>query len=193
MLIPAYVFYYKNKLICIYVVNYVVLYLNKIMFKIKPVDNKYSDAVIDLVLNIQQNEFNISITIDDQPDLLQIDDFYHSNGGNFWGAFIDDQLVGTIALLKFDEKAAAVRKMFVKKEFRGKEYSIAQKLLETLIFYCSQNSIDQIYLGTVSVLKAALRFYERNHFIVIEKKALPEKFPVMEADNIFCLLDLKSN
>ena len=83
---------------------------------------------------------------------MQIDDFYFAKGGSFWGAFINGELVGTIALVKFDEKSGAIRKMFVKKEFRGKEHNIAQKLLETLISYCHENGIDEVYLGTVSIL-----------------------------------------
>lgn len=162
------------------------------MLEINLVNNTYSKEIIDLVLNIQQKEFNLPITIEDQPDLMQIEDFYFANGGSFWGAFIDGELVGTIALVKFDEKAAAIRKMFVKKEFRGKEYGIAQNLLETLIAYCHKNGIDEVYLGTVSILEAALRFYERNHFIRIEKEQLPLKFPLMTADNVFCFLNLKS-
>ncbi|WP_139423641.1 GNAT family N-acetyltransferase [Chryseobacterium mulctrae] len=162
------------------------------MLEIKLVNNTYSKEIIDLVLNIQQKEFNVPITIEDQPDLMQIADFYFANGGSFWGAFINGELVGTIALVKFDEKAAAIRKMFVKKEFRGKEHGIAQKLLETLIAYCQKNGIEEVYLGTVSILKAALRFYERNHFEVIEKELLPSKFPLMNADNVFCFLNLKS-
>ncbi|REC53594.1 GNAT family N-acetyltransferase [Chryseobacterium piscium] len=162
------------------------------MLEINLVNNTYSKEIIDLVLNIQQKEFNVPITIEDQPDLMQIDDFYFANGGSFWGAFINGELVGTIALIKFDEKAAAIRKMFVKKEFRGKEYGFAQKLLETLIAYCQKNGIDEVYLGTVSILQAALRFYERNHFEIIEKKSLPSKFPLMSADNVFCFLNLKS-
>lgn len=162
------------------------------MLEIRQIDSQYSESVIDLILNIQQKEFNVPITIDDQPDLLRIDEFYLASGGNFWGAFINGELVGTIALVKFDEKAAAIRKMFVKKEFRGKEYSIAQKLLEILITFCRENDIDGVYLGTVSILQAALRFYEKNHFTIIEKEKLPSKFPVMNADNVFCFLDLKS-
>lgn len=162
------------------------------MLEIKQINNQYSDSVIHLILNIQQKEFNVPITINDQPDLLRINEFYFESGGNFWGAFINDELVGTIALVKFDENAAAIRKMFVKKEFRGKDYNIAQKLLEKLISYCEKNEIDQIYLGTVSILKAALRFYERNNFIIIDKDLLPKKFPVMSADNVFCFLNLKS-
>lgn len=162
------------------------------MLEIKLVNDTYSKEIIDLVLNIQQKEFNVPITIEDQPDLMQIEDFYFANGGSFWGAFINGELVGTIALVKFDEKAAAIRKMFVKKEFRGKEHGIAQKLLETLIAYCKKNGIEELYLGTVSILKAALRFYERNHFEIIEKELLPSKFPLMNADNVFCFLNLKS-
>lgn len=144
------------------------------MLEINLVNNTYSKEIIDLVLTIQQKEFNVPITIEDQPDLIQIEDFYFANGGSFWGAFINGELIGTIALIKFDEKKAAIRKMFVKKEFRGKEHGIA------------------VYLGTVSILQAALRFYERNHFEIIEKKSLPSKFPLMSADNVFCFLNLKS-
>lgn len=162
------------------------------MLEIKIINNTYSKSVIELVLNIQQKEFNVPITIEDQPDLMQIENFYLNSGGNFWGAFINDELVGTIALVKFDENAAAIRKMFVKKEFRGKEYNIAQQLLETLITYCYENGIEEVYLGTVSILKAALRFYERNLFKIIDKEDLPAKFPLMSADNVFCFLDLKS-
>ncbi|KUJ60779.1 GNAT family acetyltransferase [Flavobacteriaceae bacterium CRH] len=155
------------------------------------IENQHANAVIDLVLNIQQKEFNIAITLQDQPDLLDIKEFYYAGGGIFLGAFINDELVGTIALIKFNDNAAAIRKMFVKKEFRGKEFSIAQKLLETLIEYCTENGIDDLYLGTVSVLEAALRFYERNHFVRIEKELLPKAFPLMSADNVFCHLNLK--
>lgn len=158
--------------------------------EIQPIGNTYSEQVIDLILNIQQKEFNIPITIEDQPDLLKIESFYREGGGNFWGAFLDKELVGTIALVKFDEKAAAIRKMFVKKEFRGKEHQIAQKLLDILISYCRENKIEEIMLGTVSVLNAAMRFYERNRFQKIAKEDLPPSFPLMSADNVFYILNL---
>ncbi|MDQ0781652.1 GNAT family N-acetyltransferase [Chryseobacterium sp. W4I1] len=158
--------------------------------QIQQLDNSYSDQLIDLILTIQQKEFNVPITIEDQPDLKQIEEFYMKPGGNFWGAFMDGELVGSIALVKFHEKAAAVRKMFVKKEFRGKELNIAQELLEVLISFCRQNGIDSIYLGTVNILKAAMRFYERNHFVQVEKENLPTLFPLMSADNVFYHLNV---
>jgi hypothetical protein len=36
----------------------------------------YKDQVTKLILDIQQNEFRIPVTIHDQPDLLNIQDFY---------------------------------------------------------------------------------------------------------------------
>ncbi|MGE8534922.1 MAG: GNAT family N-acetyltransferase [Chryseobacterium sp.] len=158
--------------------------------EIQPIGNSYSEQAIDLILTIQQKEFNIPITIKDQPDLLQIESFYMEAGGNFWGAFVDGELVGSIALVKFDERAGAIRKMFVKKEFRGKELNIAQELLEVLISFCRENEIDDLYLGTITVLKAAQRFYERNQFVKIEKGNLPVKFPLMSADDIFYHLNI---
>ncbi|SHH63479.1 GNAT family N-acetyltransferase [Flavobacterium defluvii] len=159
---------------------------------IKPIENQYSNAIVDLILNIQQKEFNVPITIEDQPDLFNIQNFYYAGGGGFWGAFINDELVGTIALIKFADHAAAIRKMFVKKEFRGKEFSVAQNLLNTLISYCLENEIDNLYLGTISKLEAALRFYEKNDFVRIEKEELPKEFPLMKPDNTFCHLTLKN-
>lgn len=157
---------------------------------IKPIGNEYSAAAIDLILSIQQKEFNVPITIDDQPDLKAIEAFYYQGGGSFWGAFRNGELVGTIALIKYADKEAAIRKMFVKKEYRGKEFGIAQQLLDVLITYCRENSIEQVYLGTISILEAALRFYEKNNFVRIEKGTLPDAFPVMQADNVFCHLNL---
>ncbi|MEZ0129350.1 hypothetical protein AB9T88_06055 [Flavobacterium sp. LBUM151] len=48
-----------------------------------PIENEYSEAAIDLILTIQQKEFNVPITIEDQPDLLNIKDFYYGGGAVF--------------------------------------------------------------------------------------------------------------
>jgi GNAT superfamily N-acetyltransferase len=153
--------------------------------QIAPVRNNHSAAIIDLILPIQQLEFNVPVTLADQPDLQQVEDFYYRNGGHFWGAFQNNDLIGTIALINIGHNSGAIRKMFVKKEFRGKEFGIAQQLLETLITYSNANGIDDLYLGTVGVLKAAQRFYERNGFDLIVQEELPDYFPRMPADHIF--------
>ncbi|MBB6129610.1 GNAT family N-acetyltransferase [Mucilaginibacter lappiensis] len=161
-----------------------------ILSAITPLNNDYCEQIIDIVLPIQQIEFNVPITIQDQPDLLDIEKNYHQTGGGFWGAKHNELLVGTIGLIAFEEHAGAIRKMFVRKDYRGKEWGTAQLLLDTLLDYCRQNQITDIYLGTVEVLKAAHRFYERNGFSRLSKAELPKSFPVMSADTIFYQLHL---
>ncbi|MFC4144195.1 GNAT family N-acetyltransferase [Pedobacter mendelii] len=146
--------------------------------------------IIDIILPIQQLEFNVPLTISDQPDLLDIENFYMLKGGNFWGASIQEKLCGTIALLRFNKESGAIRKMFVKKEFRGKEYGIAVALLNELINYCIANGIKNLYLGTVDILKAAIRFYEKKGFKQLDKNDLPNDFPFMSSDNVFYHLAL---
>lgn len=48
--------------------------------QIQPLDNSYSEQAVDLILTIQQKEFNIPITVEDQPDLMQIESFYQEKG-----------------------------------------------------------------------------------------------------------------
>ncbi|MBN9380977.1 MAG: GNAT family N-acetyltransferase [Chitinophagaceae bacterium] len=160
---------------------------------IRLLSNEYCARAVDLILPIQQKEFNVPITLEQQPDLLDIEGFYIRPGGGFWGAFSQGKLVGTIALIDIGHHAGAIRKMFVKQEFRGKQFGIAQRLLETLVEYCVSHQMADLYLGTVNVMKAAHRFYERNGFRRMEKGALPGYFPLMSADNLFYHLHLDNH
>jgi len=159
--------------------------------QIEPVGNFYSQQIVDLIIPIQQIEFGVPITLEDQPDLMDIESNYHATGGNFWAAFQDGKVVGTIALISIGDENGVIRKMFVSKDFRGKEFGIAQNLLNGLITYCKARGITDLYLGTVDILKAAIRFYERNGFVALEKQDLPSTFPIMSADNVFYHLEIK--
>ena len=46
---------------------------------IAPIYNDECKCVIDLILPIQQIEFNVPITMEGQPDLLDIEDNYQFN------------------------------------------------------------------------------------------------------------------
>ena len=157
---------------------------------IKPLDNSYCNAIINLVLPIQQQEFNVPVTLEGQPDLFDIETNYFKTGGCFWGAFYREQLVGTIALICTENNSGIIRKMFVAKEFRGKEHGVAQLLLNHLTAYCREKGIANLYLGTVEVFKAAQRFYEKNGFTIIAKTDLPQWFLFMPADTMFYHLHL---
>ncbi|PWK16819.1 acetyltransferase (GNAT) family protein [Arcicella aurantiaca] len=155
------------------------------MITIQPFENQDTEQIVNLILNIQQNEFQVPITINEQQDLLDIPNFYQQKKGNFWVAKHENTVVGTIALIDCGENIGAIRKMFVKKEFRGKEHGIAQKLLDILVESAQANQITNVYLGTLERLQAAIRFYERNGFTLIEKQNLPSVFPIMAVDTHF--------
>jgi GNAT superfamily N-acetyltransferase len=152
--------------------------------------NAESRQAVDLILPIQREEFGVPITIQDQPDLLDIDGYYNRPGGGFWGAFRDHDLAGTIALINAGHATGVIRKMFVKKELRGKEFKIAQQLIETLIAFSRTRGITDLYLGSVDQMKAAHRFYERNGFQRIAPEDLPKHFPRMALDTVFYHLQL---
>lgn len=153
--------------------------------KIAEYNDDYKEEVIDLILSIQQNEFNIPITINDQADIKNTSQFYQNGNSNFWIALIDNKVTGTIALLDIGNKQAALRKMFVAKEYRGKELMLASKLLNTLMNWCKNKNVTELFLGTTDKFIAAHKFYEKNGFAEINKNDLPEKFPLMQVDSKF--------
>ncbi|PYE89107.1 GNAT family N-acetyltransferase [Bacillus sp. 196mf] len=123
--------------------------------RIVPYESTFQEEVVDLIVHIQQKEYNVPITKEEQPDLLEIETFYQKDHGNFWVAIYDGKVVGTVALLDIENLQVALRKMFVKKEFRGKEWG------------------------------ASHRFYEKNGFQSVSIDQLPKNFPVLQVDKKF--------
>ena len=152
---------------------------------IKQYTKEHQEAVIALIIEIQQKEFNIPITRNDQPDLSDVANFYQTGNGNFWLAFYNDQIVGTIALVDIGKQQGALRKMFVKAAFRGNEYNVAKLLLLQLLTWAKEHEFYDIYLGTTELFLAAHRFYEKNLFMQIAKETLPSTFPLMKVDTRF--------
>lgn len=150
----------------------------------------HQPGVIATILPIQNEEFGIPITLEAQSDLLDIPGFYQRGAGNFWVAVAGGEVVGTVALLDIGNGQAALRKMFVRAAFRGREAGVAQRLLNTLLAWAREKRLQRILLGTTDKFRAAHRFYEKNGFELIERGALPATFPVMAVDSRFYALSL---
>ena len=153
--------------------------------EVTPYLSNYQEAVIRLILSIQQDEFGIPISLDDQPDLTKIPEFYQQGSGNFWVALHAGKVVGTVALIDIGNRQGALRKMFVDSAFRGPDYLTAKALLQGLLQWAAEHKLEEIYLGTTEKFLAAHRFYEKNRFNKIDKKELPSNFPVMKVDTRF--------
>lgn len=150
--------------------------------RITPYDNHDTDPIVELITTIQIKEFGVATSAEKQPDLRDIPGYYQQGAGNFWLAHVDGELAGTIALKDVGDGICALRKMFVKKEFRGKEKGIATKLMQTLLDRAGEKGVKEIYLGTVDVYHAAHRFYEKSGFTEVPLEAVPKSVPLMDVD-----------
>jgi len=155
-----------------------------------PYDKIYLQDLARLVLHIQQNEFGIQITLEEQPDLIDIPGFFLAGKGNFWLALRNGVVVGCIALKDIGNGQGALRKMFVDTRYRGRQYGVGQDLLDTLLVWAREKGFCEILLGTTDKFLAAHRFYEKNGFFTTPKSSLPQEFPVASVDSIFYRLML---
>lgn len=150
--------------------------------RIVPFADHDCDAIVDLITTVQIDEFGVATSAEKQPDLRDIPNFYQQGAGNFWLAFEGDELAGTIAIKDVGQGVCALRKVFVKKEFRGKERGIAAALMRTLLDWAGEKGVREIYLGTVDVYHAAHRFYEKSGFTEVSRKQVPDSVPLMDVD-----------
>ena len=116
--------------------------------QIETYSGKY-DEIISLILDIQNNESKINLSLEEQPDLLTIH--------------------GTLGLMKKDNHCAIMKKFFVKKEYRSQKVGLA--LYKKLLEFAEAANVQYIILDTPSVAHASHRFYEkagqRQHFIYV--------------------------
>ncbi len=154
-------------------------------------DNRYQEAVEQIVLPIQQIEFGVPITREDQPDLMDISGQFRQGKGNFWVALLEDEVIGSIGVVDMGDNAVALKKMFVRKDCRGKELGVASRLMEIAKDWCCAQGINAIFLGTTAQMTAAQRFYEKNGFIELRKDELPTSFPIVSVDNRFYRCELR--
>ncbi len=147
------------------------------------------EDVIGLILPIQTQEFELEITRDQQPDLMNIPEYYQVNNGNFWCAIVDGKVVGTIALIDIGNDQLVMRKMFVNEKYRGTP--VAKSLLDKSFEWAKEKGCNQIYLGTTSKFLAAHKFYEKHEFKKVSEAELPENFPRMKVDTVFYVKEVE--
>lgn len=155
------------------------------MITIRSWEPRDTGGVVDLIVGIQRQEFGVSITAADQPDLADVPSFYQQGKGNFWVATSGTAIVGTISLKDIGNNQVALRKMFVAPSFRGAAHGVAARLLDTALAWAQSHGVTDIFLGTTDKFIAAHRFYEKQGFELIDQSSLPASFPVMGVDSRF--------
>lgn len=138
---------------------------------------KSDQSEIDSMINLIATEFKLPISNPDKSILPLLD--------KYWVSLSNNKITGTIGVLRVENNSSVLKNMFVKKEYRGKDYGISLLLLNKVFEWCTSENIDTIYLGTMNQFKAAHKFYEKNGFEKISINELPSSFVVNPIDDVF--------
>lgn len=146
---------------------------------------KVRKEVIRMIEAIQKDEFLLPIQSDINDGVLKAEEeFYYNHSYNFWYAIDHNgDVIGSVGLKKLDVSSAEIKKFFVDQRYRGK--GVAHKLLKTLLKSATRHQFNDLYLGTVDVFKAAIRFYEKSGFSHITEHQLPPGFIKCPVDTVF--------
>lgn len=156
--------------------------------QIEAYSGKYDEEIISLILDIQNNESKINLSLEEQPDLLTIHKSYQENGGEFWIALDQGKVIGTLGLMMKADHCAIMKKFFVKKEYRSQKVGLA--LYKKLLELAKEAEIKHIILDTPSVAHTSHRFYEKAGFRKIKTEELPIPYEYPDRDSILYMLDL---
>lgn len=156
--------------------------------KIETYRGKYDDQIISLILSIQNEEAKIGLSLQEQPDLLDIHRSYQQIGGEFWIALSDGRVIGTIGLMLRENHCAIMKKFFVEKAFRSQKVGLS--LYNELLQYAMSKEVRYIILDTPSVAHVSHRFYEKAGFFRISSGELPVPYSYPDRDSILYLLKL---
>ena len=141
-----------------------------------------------MILHIQNDEAKINLSIEEQPDLLDIPKYYEENGGAFFVAVDNDEVIGTIALMNYKTGNGVLKKFFVKKQYRKK--GVGKSLYSSLLDFAKEQNYHTVLLDTPSIAQASHRFYEKSGFKRIDKNNLPFKYDYPDRDSVIFLLYL---
>jgi len=147
----------------------------------------FRDQVITLILHIQNDEARINLSLEKQPDLLDIKANYLDSGGCFWIAVEDNEVIGTIALMNMGGGHGLLKKFFVRENHRGKGVGLA--LYGELKRFAETHGFRDIMLDTPTVAKRSHSFYERAGFVRIDKTQAPFEYEYPHKESYLYLLE----
>ncbi len=102
----------------------------------------------------------------EHSDIVSITDAYMKNGC-MWCMFLENQLIGTIAVRVLDHQGAEMKRLYVLKEFQGNGYG--NVLFQTAIDYIKNRQIKRVYADTASDRDASQHILRKYGFIKTRK------------------------
>jgi putative acetyltransferase len=111
-------------------------------------------------------------------DLDDIEKYYLMNGGIFYTGIMNGDIIGTSAVRKIDDSKCEIKRIYLKKEFRGRGFG--RELFFKALEYAEKN-FSTVVLKTDAGLKDSINMYLKNGFSVVKKEGhfvhFEKKFP----------------
>ena len=133
------------------------------MIKVSRFKPENQEAVKSLISRIMTEEFGDALTAYPTDDLNQVDKSYGALGEAFFVALDGDQVVGTVAIKKEDDRVALLRRLFVSPDFRGRK--IGSKLIIAALKFCRDVGYQEIVFKTTSKMTAAILICQKSGFV----------------------------
>ncbi len=125
-----------------------------------------TDAVKELVLGVL-NEEGFEYDPAKDFDLGNIEGYYLQNRGIFYIGVVDGKIIGTSAVRRIDDKKCEIKRIYVRKDFRGRGFGRA---LFTRALKFAEDNYSTVILKTDVRLKGAINLYRRNGFSVVKEE-----------------------
>ncbi len=136
------------------------------MYKIKEYEDKYDKKVNSFIISIFVEEYGFEEYRKELEEQCYSE--YMEQNGKLWIAIDEDEnVVGTIAIKQHNENEAELKRLYVRKDYRGK--GLSNELYENLIMQAKENNLKRIFLGTYEKLESAIKFYKKRGFTQIEE------------------------
>lgn len=134
--------------------------------RIMPFSSEYSVGVRLFVIGVLSDE-GFSYDPQKDSDLDDIRGNYIGNGGAFFISFENGGIVGTSAVRNLGSDACEIKRLYVKKEWRGMGLGLA--LFRSALDFAEQN-YSIIRLKTDRSLQKAISMYQKHGFAVVKEE-----------------------
>jgi len=132
--------------------------------EVRSVEPRDVPAVIELVAEVL-GEFGLAFGTGSPTDdhLRELPGSYADQGGAFWVALRDGELLGTAGVFPVEARMYELRKMYLRPASRG--LGLGVRLLDTAADWVRARGGTHLVLDTIEEMTRAIAFYEAHGFV----------------------------
>lgn len=122
---------------------------------------------IRLLFREYANSLEIDLCFQDfEQELQSLPGKYSEPDGRMYIALLNDKVAGCIALRRFDQNSAELKRLYIRNGFRG--LGISKRLIQRVIQDAMDTGYKSILLDTLETMKPAISLYTSFGFEEIE-------------------------